>query len=257
MESAIQAHFFGQIRSTVKCRTCGYESATYEGFSHLSLELPQDNRQCSLTDCLNLYFNGESIDGWFCPQCKQNRDAIKKLDICRLPPVLVIHLKRFVWWCVEIKLKNIKISTFRFFASLDCTYYKKQNYVHFPINNFDISDYVTNSVKQRRPVSPYNLFAVSNHYGTLNRGHYTAFCKNYKSKVYVFIGPPCLTKKLENLPTCLLLFISDGINTMITMSHRFQATMSTQVLDTFYFILISNEKILLISYFYVVMFIVK
>lgn len=93
----IQYLFFGQIRSIVKCRTCEFESATYEGFSHLSLELPQNNRQCEIFDCLDLYFNGENIEGWTCPKCKQNRDAVKKLDISKLPPVLVIHLKRFVY----------------------------------------------------------------------------------------------------------------------------------------------------------------
>lgn len=160
--------FFGQIRSTVKCRTCGFESATYEGFSHLSLELPQDNRQYNLHDCFDLYFNGEIIEGWTCPQCKQNRDAVKKLDISKLPPVLVIHLKRF-------------------YASMDTanTYLKKQNYVHFPIKDFGISDYITPSLKKSKVPTSYNLYAVSNHYGTMNRGHYTAFCKNYKSKAYV------------------------------------------------------------------------
>lgn len=96
MQSIIHKLFFGQIRSTLKCKTCGYESATYEGFSHLSLELRQDNRSCSIYDCLDLYFNGETIEGWTCPECKQTRDAIKKLDISKLPPVIVIHLKRFV-----------------------------------------------------------------------------------------------------------------------------------------------------------------
>lgn len=66
------------------------------------------------------------------------------------------------------------------------TYLKKQNYVHFPINDFRISDYITPSLKQRKGPKSYNLYAVSNHYGTMNRGHYTAFCKNSKSKSYVF-----------------------------------------------------------------------
>ncbi|XP_055300839.1 ubiquitin carboxyl-terminal hydrolase 8 [Sitodiplosis mosellana] len=167
MQSIIHSMFFGQIRSTVKCRSCKFESATYEGFSHLSLELPQDNRQCDIYDCLDLYFDGEVIEGWTCPQCKQNREAIKKLDISRLPPVLVIHLKRF-------------------YASLDTpnTYHKKPNYVHFPTNDFQIKDYITNSLKQRLMLNSYDLFAVSNHYGTMNRGHYTAFCKNAKSQAW-------------------------------------------------------------------------
>lgn len=93
-ESIVQHLFYGQIRSTVKCCHCGYESATYEGFSNLSLELPQGNGQYDLFNCFDLYFDGETISGWTCPTCKQVRDAIKKLDIARLPPLLVIHLKR-------------------------------------------------------------------------------------------------------------------------------------------------------------------
>lgn len=93
-ESIVQHLFFGQIRSTVKCRTCGYESATYEGFSNLSLELPPGSAQFDLFNCFDMYFDGETISGWTCPKCKQVRDAIKKLDISRLPPLLVIHLKR-------------------------------------------------------------------------------------------------------------------------------------------------------------------
>lgn len=86
--------FYGQIKSTVKCKTCMSESATYEGFSNLSLELPEHNSKCDIQDCLKMYFYGEEISGWNCPTCKQKRSAVKKLDISKLPPVLVIHLKR-------------------------------------------------------------------------------------------------------------------------------------------------------------------
>lgn len=86
--------FYGQIRSTVKCCKCGYESATYEGFSNLSFELPQNSEQCDLKKCMNMYFYGEHISGWQCPTCKLNRDAIKKLDISRVPSILVMHFKR-------------------------------------------------------------------------------------------------------------------------------------------------------------------
>lgn len=93
-ESYIMKLFYGQIKSTVKCRVCEKESATFEGFSNLSLELPEGGNRCHITDCLNMYFFGEYISGWNCPKCKQKREAIKKLDISKLPPILVIHLKR-------------------------------------------------------------------------------------------------------------------------------------------------------------------
>lgn len=31
----------------------------------------------------------------YCPSCKQHQQATKKLDLWSLPPVLVVHLKRF------------------------------------------------------------------------------------------------------------------------------------------------------------------
>lgn len=95
-ESKVLQLFYGQIKSTVKCVTCGKESATYETFSNLSLELPSQANYSSLVNCLSMYFGGERIHGWICPNCKQTREAIKKLDISRLPEYLVIHLKRFV-----------------------------------------------------------------------------------------------------------------------------------------------------------------
>lgn len=93
-ESYIMKLFYGQIKSTVKCMICNGESATYEGFSNLSLELPKSSKRCFIDECLRMYFYGERISGWNCPKCKVPRGAIKKLDITKLPPVLVIHFKR-------------------------------------------------------------------------------------------------------------------------------------------------------------------
>ena len=35
------------------------------------------------------------------------------------------------------------------------------------------------------PRKPYELYAVSNHYGTMSGGHYTAFCKNVYQQRFV------------------------------------------------------------------------
>lgn len=85
------------------------------------------------------------------------RDAIKKLDISKLPPVLIIHLKRFYADPYE--------NSFR----------KKTVYVDYPLTNLDMLPYV--APKERASIAatsrPYNLYAVSNHYGSLEAGHYT------------------------------------------------------------------------------------
>ncbi|XP_067636782.1 ubiquitin carboxyl-terminal hydrolase 8 isoform X2 [Eurosta solidaginis] len=161
-ESLILHLFYGQIKSTVKCVECNKESATYESFSNLSLELPSNSNVCYLNQCMDMYFSGERIHGWNCPNCKKKRDAVKKLDISKLPPVLVIHLKRF-------------------YADSDIignSYKKKQNYVRFPLENLDMTPYIAKS--ELRSVTPktYQLYGVSNHYGSMESGHYTAFCKS-------------------------------------------------------------------------------
>lgn len=66
----------------------------------------------------------------------------------------MFHLKRFTY---SRYLKN-KIETF----------------VDFPINDLDLSKYVKNKNGQSYL---YELYAVSNHYGGLGGGHYTAYAK--------------------------------------------------------------------------------
>jgi ubiquitin carboxyl-terminal hydrolase 8 len=151
--SLIRRLFYGQQKSTIRCCKCGEESATFEPFSDLSLALPSSSNKCSLAECMELYLNSENISGWNCPSCEEKCDAIKKFDIWRLPFILVIHLNRFYhvgWWR------------------------KRQTYVDFPFN-LDVHHFTL--VPNHRHVN-YKLYGVSNHYGSMEGGHYTAYCKN-------------------------------------------------------------------------------
>ncbi|KAG5255304.1 ubiquitin carboxyl-terminal hydrolase family protein [Salix suchowensis] len=110
----------------------------------------------SLFSCLEAFLTEEPLgpdDMWYCPSCKEHRQATKKLDLWMLPDVLVFHLKRFSY---SRYLKN-KLDTF----------------VDFPIHNLDLSKYL----KKDGQSHTYELFAISNHYGGLGGGHYTAFAK--------------------------------------------------------------------------------
>jgi ubiquitin carboxyl-terminal hydrolase 8 len=60
---------------------------------------------------------------------------------------------------------------------------KQQTYVDFPFH-LDMSPFTL--VPGQRYVS-YNLYGISNHYGTMEGGHYTAYCKNVEyGKWYKF-----------------------------------------------------------------------
>ncbi|KAJ8249375.1 hypothetical protein GJAV_G00234100 [Gymnothorax javanicus] len=156
-ESIVVALFQGQFKSTVQCLICGRKSRTFETFMYLSLPLASNNR-CSLQDCLKLFSKEEKLtdnNRVFCRHCKALRDCTKKLEIWKVPPILLVHLKRFSY---EGRWKQ-----------------KLQTSVDFPLENLDLGQYV---IGPKLGLKRYHLFAVSNHYGGLDGGHYTAYCKN-------------------------------------------------------------------------------
>ncbi|GLT44349.1 hypothetical protein SLA2020_182540 [Shorea laevis] len=115
---------------------------------------PQES--VSLYKCLKAFLMEEPLgpeDMWYCPGCKEPRQAIKKLDLWRLPEILVIHLKRFSY---SRFLKN-----------------KLETYVDFPVDSLELSSYIPHENSQLS--NCYMLYAVSNHYGSMGGGHYTAF----------------------------------------------------------------------------------
>ncbi|KAJ8559702.1 hypothetical protein K7X08_003760 [Anisodus acutangulus] len=126
---------------------------------------PQES--VSLYKCLEAFLKEEPLgpeDLWFCPGCKQHRQATKKLDLWRLPEILVIHLKRFSY---SRFLKN-----------------KLETYVDFPTHDLDLSSYM--AFKDGKSSYRYMLYAISNHYGSMGGGHYTAFVHQGADRWYDF-----------------------------------------------------------------------
>ena len=63
---------------------------------------------------------------------------------------------------------------------------KLNDLIDFPVNALDMSPYVLNTSNNPEE-SKYDLYAVSNHFGSLSGGHYTAFAKNpYYQKWFNF-----------------------------------------------------------------------
>ncbi|XP_058779622.1 ubiquitin carboxyl-terminal hydrolase 8 [Vicia villosa] len=120
----------------------------------------------SLYKCLEAFLQEEPLgpeDMWYCPGCKDHRQASKKLDLWRLPEILVIHLKRFQY---SRFMKN-----------------KLETFVDFPVDNLDLSAYITHGNQKSYN---YTLYAVSNHFGSMGGGHYTAFVHHGGDQWYDF-----------------------------------------------------------------------
>lgn len=102
-------------------------------------------------------------NAWYCRTCKEHVEAMKKMELFNTPPLILISLKRF---------KSGRGSYFKD---------KLEDKVYFPIDHLDISDIVLSNKNEdgsRKKDIVYELYAVSNHYGNMGFGHYTAYAKN-------------------------------------------------------------------------------
>ena len=114
----------------------------------------------SLMDCITKYGEMEQLaedDMWYCNRCKEHVQAWKKIHLYRAPPILFIHLKRF------------------HFSSTTHRRHKVDTQVDFPLNDLDLQEMVTHWDDGKEPI--YDLYAVSNHFGGVGGGHYTAYAK--------------------------------------------------------------------------------
>jgi ubiquitin carboxyl-terminal hydrolase 8 len=151
--SVIVDLFQGQLKSTVRCTKCPYVSVTFDTFMYLSLPLPK-TKLTTLQECLAEFTKEEQLEAdqlWVCPVCLVPNQAMKKFDIWKVPPVLVIHLKRF--------------KTNRGASS------KVSNLVRYPVDNLILSNFTAGP---QREAPLYELFAKIDHEGSLAEGHYTA-----------------------------------------------------------------------------------
>ena len=105
--------------------------------------------------------NYQDDESWFCSHCKKLQKSRQKLQIYKPPNYLIILLKRY-----DLK-KNYGNNMY--------LGEKNNTYVMYPINNFDIREYI---VGPEKDLAIYDLYGVIEHYGTLSQGHYKALCKN-------------------------------------------------------------------------------
>lgn len=102
-------------------------------------------------------------NAWYCKNCKDFVQATKKIELYNAPPILFVSLKRF---------KSGRGSYFKD---------KLEDKVNFPIDNLDISDIILSNINpdgSKKENLEYELYSVSNHFGNMGFGHYTAYSKN-------------------------------------------------------------------------------
>ncbi|KAG1812891.1 uncharacterized protein BJ212DRAFT_438172 [Suillus subaureus] len=184
-DSLIVDFFQGQFKNRLVCLTCRKTSTTYNSFMYLSLPVPsvKGPSKTSLQLCLDAFVKEEVLSGteaWHCPYCKTLRNATKQLSLSRLPPILLIHLKRF-------SHKGVFTD-------------KIETVVDFPLKGLDLTNYMPPALppgmrnsgngiggddpRVQTPPYKYDLYGVTNHFGNLSNGHYTAYIASRGGWVY-------------------------------------------------------------------------
>lgn len=106
----------------------------------------QQTEPVDLDHCLRAFTSEEKLEQCYhCAHCKSKQPATKKLQIWKLPPILIVHLKRF-------NFVNNK-------------WVKSQKVVNFPFENFDPTPYLA-SVPQETILRHKELLEQSNHPST-------------------------------------------------------------------------------------------
>ena len=127
-----------------------------------------EKKAVTLDQCFDAFTKPERLDEhnkWYCSNCKEHVQAMKTMELWRLPNVLIVHLKRFEF---KHALRRDKLDSL----------------VEFPLEGLDMSRHCASAdngeffIDDTIP-AVYDLFAVTNHYGRMGFGHYTAFARSW------------------------------------------------------------------------------
>ncbi|KAI1301809.1 Ubiquitin carboxyl-terminal hydrolase 22 [Halotydeus destructor] len=188
--------FTGGLQSDVICDKCGGVSTTIDPMWDISLDLgpglhlrqqkntysssstqsaPEVAEPKSLTDCLERFTRPEHLGSTAkikCNSCQSYQESTKQLTMKKLPIVACFHLKRFE----HLNRLHKKITSLISFPQyLDMTPFMASQ-------RSSKSSSSSSNMSCQRDDNMYSLFAVVNHSGTIETGHYTAFVRQHHSQ---------------------------------------------------------------------------
>ena len=168
-QNPIRKLFSGSTKTCIQCARCKNKSITKEPFCCISLEV-DDN--VGLGEALEIFTQNELMRGddkYFCNECNRKCIAHKRLTFSDIPPILILHFKRF---CVEFAASHHRQGSTK----------KLADHVEFPehLDFKKFKDLIFEDDQQRVLIdSEYELYAVLVHSGPqLGYGHYYALIKS-------------------------------------------------------------------------------
>ncbi|XP_054279647.1 ubiquitin carboxyl-terminal hydrolase 32-like [Macrosteles quadrilineatus] len=182
----------------------------------------------NLDYCLEAFTKEEHLgeeEKYYCSKCKEHQLASKKLEIWRLPPILIVHLKRFQYvngkWVKSQKVVKFPFENFEpttYLASIPRETVIRHKASLDQKSSDDKSKATTSESSVESEMNPlqdfhqhllseeadpfdlrYNLYAITSHSGILGGGHYVAYAQNPNGKWYCYNDSSC--KEVVDLDT--------------------------------------------------------
>lgn len=140
------------------------EEEEERGFSPAGERGPQVREAVSLHSCIEAFTTSEELSegiGWKCEKCSAVRPARKRFALSRLPPVLVMHLKRF---------KHTATGPIKVAEPVE---------IPLQLSSLELQPFCT--PEAAAGAGSYRLYGVVLHLGGYGRGHYVATVRHRKS----------------------------------------------------------------------------
>ena len=184
-KSIITDIFYSQIITSFTCE-CKSINYSFQKILDFPLLLPENDQTVDIIDLLKSYFQPETIDyEKKCEKCQKVIKRKKEIKISRPPEILILSLQR-----IDQKTQN-----------------KNECVVTFP-QNLDMKDFIDSECGFDKD-SNYNLYAVINHTGTIDFGHYYSdILFHQKEEWFEFNDSSVVNigKTIESFPYAYILF---------------------------------------------------
>eukprot|EP00028_Trichosphaerium_sp_Am-I-7-wt_P008963 CAMPEP_0168527916 /NCGR_PEP_ID=MMETSP0405-20121227/12916_1 /TAXON_ID=498012 /ORGANISM="Trichosphaerium sp, Strain Am-I-7 wt" /LENGTH=621 /DNA_ID=CAMNT_0008551177 /DNA_START=432 /DNA_END=2297 /DNA_ORIENTATION=- len=246
-DSVLENVFGGVLRSRIFCLQCKEISDCAQTFFEVSLSLPNrklrekiskrleemgkeaiqvkegffasfsnlvgfSTRKFKLIDLLHGFCCPDELvgrDKYLCEKCKKYSEARKEFAIAKVPQVLTVHVKRFKYDS--------------YFGS------KLSDHISFPLNNLNLAPFCTRELVKDSSLSTlYNCVGVINHRGSLNGGHYVAYCRNRVSNKWYEYDDSHVrevsAREVENVEAYVLVYVRKDSATKLDERARVMAT---------------------------------
>ena len=192
-KSIITELFYAQIITTYTCE-CKLAIYSFQKLLDFPLLLPDNCPKTTIDNLLKSYFQTEVIDfGIKCEKCGKILKHNKEIKISRPPKILILSLQRID----------------------PATRKKNECYVSFP-QVLDLSEYVDQELNSDKPKPIYTLFAIVNHAGNMDYGHYFSYIKLDKRQDWYEFNDSSVRNignKIESFPYAYALFYIKNENT--------------------------------------------